>query len=77
MSRNCRPLRGRALISRSDTVAAIWLRADSSTGASAVTFTDEATSATSRVSGRSKAAPRVRARRRLASAKPFIEAVIS
>ena len=77
MSRNCRPLSGSALISRSDTVAAIWLRADSSTGVSAVTLTVEATPATSRVSGKSNAAPSVRVRRRRASAKPVIDAEIS
>ena len=70
MSRKLRPFSGSCSTSAAVTVAAIWLRADSSTGASACTVTLVATPSTASTNGISNAAPTDSAIRRCASLNP-------
>ena len=76
-SRKFRPFIGRLRTSASETVAAIWLRAASSTVASAVTVTFVAIPLTLRVTGSSNAAPTTTVRLRTASSNPDCRTVIS
>ncbi len=76
-SRKLRPFIGSARTSVSDSVAAIWLRAVSSTAASAVTTTLASSPATASTSGTSNAEPTVSVSRRDASLNPSRCAAIS
>ena len=69
-SRKFRPFIGSVLISASDTVPAIWLRAASTTGVSSTTVTVSVRLLTARDTGSSNAAPAVSVSLRVASAKP-------
>ncbi len=76
-SRKFRPLSGRLRTSVCGTVPAIWLRADSITGASETTVTLVACEPTGSENGRSNAAPTVSVTARMTSVNPCLPAVIS
>ena len=71
-SRKLRPLSGRLSTSATATVVAIWLRADSSSGASPWTVTLASMPSTVRTNGISNADPTDSAIRRCASVNPAI-----
>jgi hypothetical protein len=76
-SRKLRPLSGRLRTSACEIVPAIWLRAASSTGASAVTVIAASRLTDESCSGSSNAEPSVTVSARTASAKPCRCALIS